>query len=204
MASRKETVDRPERKADTRVRSRRPLVPGYAARGTTDLITAKKCQSLSARGMFLYQMAWEFGLSPQTFYDLLTRRPDLKEAIQRGRGRAIAHNTGVAFKMAQTNPTMMMFWLKCIAGWQDNPAYATIPHNQVFNDIRGEGDGNDMPMSGVLLLPADASSADEWEQSVHDYKRRATAAKRAEETGVVEAATIAPQNAEGGVAGTGG
>lgn len=80
-------------------------------------------EALSGFGMGIRQIAAVLGMSHATLERRIKDSPPgsgAKEAVERGRQKAIAEVSQVAFKMATSgNKTeMTKYWLNCRAGWK--------------------------------------------------------------------------------------
>ena len=78
-------------------------------------------EELSGYGLTLEQISRAMGWGRCTVGKKLAARQDVREAVERGRDRAIANVSAQAFDMAVSGkyPIFTMFWLKCRAGWND-------------------------------------------------------------------------------------
>jgi hypothetical protein len=78
------------------------------------------------------QLADYFGISENTFRAVETRQPEVCEAYQKGKSKAIASVATNLINMAKKgNVTAAIFYLKTQAGWkEDQPQSRNIPMYQ--------------------------------------------------------------------------
>jgi len=76
-------------------------------------IDAKKVESLAGQGLTTKQIADCIGCARSTFYEHKNKRPDISDALKRGRSKGIQAVTNALFESAvDGNTTAMIFYLK--------------------------------------------------------------------------------------------
>ena len=78
-------------------------------------------ERLSRSGINIESIAANLGFSKATLDRRLSEDLKAKQALERGRTKAIEAVSNTAFEMATSgkHPSMTMFWLKSRAGWRD-------------------------------------------------------------------------------------
>lgn len=72
-----------------------------------------KVEQLAAQGLTIKQIASCCDMGRSTFYDLMAKNPDLKDAIKRGRHKGVGVITNALFQSAKGgNVTAQIFYLK--------------------------------------------------------------------------------------------
>lgn len=90
-------------------------------------------ENLSGLGLNNGQIAAILGVSSQTFYNHLKKDPRVKDALERGKAKAVAKVSQTAFEMATSGRSseMTKFFLKCQGDWKEKTEInlkATVEH----------------------------------------------------------------------------
>jgi len=86
-----------------------------------------QAEMLAGMGLRDAEIANYLGYFPQVFGAFKWNSIELTEAILRGRAKATANVAGSVYKRAIAGSSIdAMFWLKCVAGWQEKPKEQTI------------------------------------------------------------------------------
>lgn len=102
------------------------------------------------------QLANYFGMCENTFREIEKRQPEVFEAYQRGRIKAIAGvSTNLISKARKGNITAMIFYLKTQAGWSEkkaieltNPDGSLSPHRELTDEeLKKELERRSLPTS---------------------------------------------------------
>jgi hypothetical protein len=84
-----------------------------------DLDEVKK---LAGLGLTEAEISYNLGFSPTYFNERKFKEPEIAEAIKAGRAKANAFVVSQLMNQVKTgNTTAMIFYLKCRAGWRDQP-----------------------------------------------------------------------------------
>ncbi len=77
---------------------------------------------MAGLGLSISQIAASLGISKSSLDRRLSEDSEAKEALEKGRSKAVQDIANVAFEMAKSGryPVMTIFWLKCRAGWLDS------------------------------------------------------------------------------------
>jgi len=85
-----------------------------------------KVEKLAGLGLTMKQIGGVFGLSVHNFESRIKKIPELREAYEMGKSKAIAYMATTLFERAKTDNTCLLFYLKCVAGWNDRQV---VDHN---------------------------------------------------------------------------
>ena len=173
-------------------------------------ITVRRLEALASIGSPLYLIAQFFGYDHKEFKQLcFHERKDYRAALLRGQAQGRLVQLERIYKASAENPSVAMWWVQCHMGWQPRPELQDGMHHGKSIDPTADeqDDEGSFPTSGVLLLPADVSSSEEWEKQVNDYKQRVAAEQQrgddaaADATTTAAAGSPAPQGEVGGPSG---
>lgn len=102
-------------------------------------ITAKdlaQAESMAAIGLPNNQIAAVLGIVPETFAKW-EENPKFTAAVLRGKSMAVASVARKAYESALAgDKDMIKFWLKCQAGWSENPAPITVETNSGDSQVK--------------------------------------------------------------------
>ena len=86
---------------------------------TPELI--EQAETLAAQGMTQVQIALALGMGESTLYEKMEKYPEFSEAIKSGKAQGIALVTEKLLeKVMGMDTTIILFYLKCQAGWRDS------------------------------------------------------------------------------------
>ena len=72
-----------------------------------------KIEALAAQGLTMEQIAYSLGMGESTLYEWKKNKPEVSEAIKRGRAKGVATVTNALFQSAKGgNTTAQIFYLK--------------------------------------------------------------------------------------------
>ena len=109
-------------------------------------------QRMAGLGMSIEQIGHCMGIAKATFNKRLANDKKFLEHVEVGRTETIRKVSETAYELAVSGkvPTMTMFWLKCRAGWNDQPAV------NIFVDITGALNAARRRLSAVFTQPAES------------------------------------------------
>lgn len=96
-------------------------------------------ENLAGLGMKLPDIGTLLGVSRSTMYLQSKDNEKVKEALAKGKAKAIAKVAQTSFEMASSGkyPDMTKFWLKCQAGWEDKQTINITPSYSEENKVHG-------------------------------------------------------------------
>lgn len=87
----------------------------------------KQVEALASRGLSYEQIAVNLGIDDSTLYRNRKKRPELQEAIKRGRMRGVSFIANKLYEAAAGgNTAAMIFFLKAQGGWREVQKIETV------------------------------------------------------------------------------
>jgi len=93
-----------------------PVKPGPKVKE----VNLRKVEECAKKGYTKEQIAYACGMAPSTFFAKMTVRPEISEAIERGREKGIGFVADKLWKsIGKGNTAAVFFYLKAKGGWKE-------------------------------------------------------------------------------------
>jgi hypothetical protein len=139
-------------------------------RDAAEELTPEVVHKLAAHGLTLYQIADYFGVDHVTLDALMRVDPAIKKAFRRGRAHGLALvSTRLMRQVNEGNIAATIFYLRSRGGWVEG---IDLTHVKAFGgDPEKAGGENSSKGYGVLVVPQDALTVEEWEKRQQERLR---------------------------------
>lgn len=91
---------------------------GYEFPVTPEVLA--EIEDLTGKGMTQQQIHYYYGMSGNTWYKLVRKKPEIREALNRGKPRAYKYVVGKLMELIEKGcVAATIFWLKTQGGWAE-------------------------------------------------------------------------------------